>query len=196
MTRLLRRRLHVEEQVALRLLLDGAEELPDIEPPVRHGLLLGDGVDAVRRGGEGGAVGRDKAAFERAARLEHLGGEHEVDAAGARIEREERPAPAERRIRRRKNLDIVGCGAGALRDAGDRGRLHRQVGAHRRIDDPIGEHAAALAAQGGDKDGDRARSMPLARAAPEAGCSQAMNRPRIVASKRSQAFGFCTMSAR
>ena len=53
--------------------------------------------------------------------------------------------------RHRQNFDVIGGGAGALRDAGDRGRLHREAGFGRRRHDPVGQHAAAFAAERGDQ---------------------------------------------
>src|SRR5580704_13393683 len=48
---------------------------------------------------------------------------------------------------------MIGGRAGALRDAGYRGRLDRKVLARCRRHDPIGQHATALAAKRRDEDG-------------------------------------------
>ena len=54
-----------------------------------------------------------------------------------------------------KQLDVVDRGAGALRDAGHRGGLREVAAVLREIDDPVRQHAAALAAERDDGDGDR-----------------------------------------
>jgi len=65
-------------------------------------------------------------------------------------------ARAELRDLRRIDLDVIGGGAGALRHAGNRGALHRIVACRGGGDDPVGEHAAAFAAESGDQDRDGA----------------------------------------
>ncbi len=180
----------VEQHRAARQGARGGQDAARVEAAVGHRRLLDHGIDAMGGGGEEGAVGRDEAVLERAPGLDHLRGEHDIDAAGAGIKREQRPPPAQRRVGLGKDLDVIGGGAGALRHARDRGRLHRQVGAHRRIDQPVGEHAAAFAAQGGDEDRGRARAHGIALAAGAARrCSQAMTAPRRRSSQRSQGVG-------
>ena len=92
------------------------------------------------------------------------------------------------RAARRHDLEIVGRGAGALGDAGDLRRLHAEALALRRRHDPVAQHAAAVAAQRADEDGDRAAQAALA-AAPR---SPAERRRHF---RRSHQPGFCTMSA-
>ena len=186
----------IEQQRAAGEGARGCEDAAHVEPAIGHRLLLGDRIDAMGRGGEDGAVGRDEAVLERTAGLEHFGRQHQIDAARARIKRHQRLAPAQRGISDGEDLDIISGGAGALRHAGDRGRLDRQIGAHRRIDDPVGEHAAALAAERGDQDRDRLLAHGPAAAGALRCCSQEITAPRTRSSTRSHAFGFCTISAR
>ena len=55
----------------------------------------------------------------------------------------------------RQHLDVIDRGAGALRDAGHRGRLREPALRLGKRDDPVGQHAAALAAHRQHGDGDR-----------------------------------------
>ena len=59
--------------------------------------------------------------------------------------------------RRREDLQVVGGRAGALRDARDRGALRGIARLRGGVDQPVGQHAAAFAAERGDQDGDRLR---------------------------------------
>ena len=70
-------------------------------------------------GDQRGAVRRHEAAQDRAAGLHEFGGDHDVDVAGRRHQRQDRLAA----VARRHHLDVVDRGAGALGDAGHRGRL-------------------------------------------------------------------------
>ena len=91
-----------------------------VEPAVAHGRLLVDREHARRRGDEHRAVGRDEAGTDRARRLQQLAGDHQVDLAGRRIERQH-GARARRAVARAgvgHQLEIVGGGARALGDAG------------------------------------------------------------------------------
>ena len=59
----------------------------------------------------------------------------------------------------RKELEVIDRGAGALRDARHGGRLRQVTLGLGDPDQPIGEHAATLAAQGGDGQLDRPRAL-------------------------------------
>ena len=80
------------------------------------------------------------------------------------------------------------------RHAGDRRRLRRIAALARGVDDPVGEHAAAFAAEGADEQGEGA--VMFHAFAPHAGCSARTTAPRSPCSSRSCHFGFCTTSAR
>ena len=136
---------------ATRRLKDGG----GIADAVAGRLLLDHGVGAVRRGDQGGAVGRDQTALDGAARFHQLGADHDVDLAGHRHQRKHRTQPGRRILRRRQGLDIVDRRAGALRDARHRGRLRGPALALAQRDDPVGQHAAALAAHRQDRDRQR-----------------------------------------
>ena len=129
-----------------------------VEAAVAQRYFFVDGVDAMRRSDQRGALGRDIAVQQGAPGFEQFGSEHDVDVGGCGCERHHH-APALKLGRaRRVQLDVVGGRAGALRDAGDGGALHRVVLGRRGGDDPVGKHAAAFAAERGDQDGDRSLS--------------------------------------
>ena len=100
-------------------------------------------------------------------------------------------------------LDVVDRRAGALRDAGHRGGLREVAVVLAEVDDPVGEHAAALAAHGEDRDLDRLvschrcavrrRSARAALASPR--CSQPITAPRTRSRRRSQPLGLLTICA-
>ena len=148
--RLLGRLVHVEQDLCLAALLDRAQQAADIEAAVAHRRALADRQHAVRRGDQRRAVGRDEAVEDHAAGFEELGRQRHVDLADRRIERQHR----RRAALRRHHFEIVGRGAGALGHARDLRRLHAQPLALRGGDDPVAQHAAAIAAQRADQDGD------------------------------------------
>ncbi len=188
----------IEEDGPTRHLARGAQNAHRVETPIRHHLLFGNRVDAVSRRDQRRAVSGDVTILDRAPGLEQLGGDGDVDVAGTGIEAENRPAPGEHGIRRRKDLDIIGRRAGALRDARDRGTLHGEVGRHRSGDQPVRQNAAALAAESADQDGKRPRRHERAcdGASPPRRRSAAIARSRQPAIARSNQLAFCTMSAR
>ena len=106
-------------------------------------------IQTVGRGDQRRAVGRHQSAQNGAAGFDQFGGKHDVDFARRRHQREDRRAAGFRR----QHLDVVDRGAGALRDAGHRGRLRVPALRLGKFHDPVGEHAAALSAH--RHDGDR-----------------------------------------
>ncbi len=98
---------------------------------------------------------RDEAALHRARGFHQLGGEHDVDVARHRHQRQHRRAARRLRGRFRKQFDVIDGGAGALRDARHGGRLGEIPAVLGKIDDPVGKHAAALAAERNHCNGDR-----------------------------------------
>jgi hypothetical protein len=193
--------IHVEQHRIACVLRDFADELVGIEPAVAHGHLLGDAVGAMGRGDRQRAIGRDEAGGDGAAGFQQLARHHDVDVADARRQRQHRAQCAELAPGHREHFDVIGGGAGALGDAGDRGALHRQAAARRCRDDPIGEHAAAFAAERRDQQGDGARGhgtflrahAGLSRAAPP---TKPMTRRRSAATMRSHRVGLRISSAR
>ena len=154
--RLAREALHVEQ---LRPAGECPPRLDDalaVEACVAHRHLLDCGVDAMRRGDQGSALRGDEAVLQRACRLEQLGGEHDVDVAGGRRKRHDRAPLAQFGGAGGVDLEVVGGRTGALRDARDRGALHRVALRRRCSEDPVGEHAAAFAAEGGNQHGEGA----------------------------------------
>ena len=123
--------------VPLRVLLDDLDQPVLVEAAVAHGDLLVHGIEAAERGDHMRAVGRDEAVRHRAAGLQQFARHRDVDVADAGRERQHRPLAAELARRHRQNFDVIGGGAGALRDAGDRGALHRETGLRRRRHDPV-----------------------------------------------------------
>ena len=145
----------IEQDMLFRHLLRGVEDLVAVVAAVAHRHLLGERIDPVGRADQRGLFRADEALFHRPADFHQLGRDHHVDVAGAGIEVEHRFDVAGLGIGLRHDLDIVGRCARALGHAGDRGRLDRQAGGARGVDQPGGQHAAALAAHRRDDDGDR-----------------------------------------
>ena len=114
-------------------------------------FLLGSRIETMRRGDQGGAVGRHQAAQHGAAGLHQFGRQHHVDFAWRRHQRQDRRAAGFGR----QHLDIIDRRAGALGDAGHRGRLGVPALRLGEFDDPVGQHAAALAAHRHNGDADR-----------------------------------------
>ncbi|MCZ7660576.1 MAG: hypothetical protein M5U07_23370 [Xanthobacteraceae bacterium] len=185
--------LHVEQQASLGVRLDRPDEAGRIGAAVAHRGLLGHGVEARRGGDDEGAVARDEAAGDPAAGLEQLARGEEIDVADARGERQHRAAAAELGGGHRHDLDVVRGRAGALGDARNRGRLHGQAEPFGRGHDPAREHAAALAAERGDQQRDRARRAHAATSRPP---SRPMTRRRSRWAKRSKRLGLRITSAR
>ena len=84
-------------------------------------LFLDDGEGAMGGGDQRRALGRHQPAQHRAAGLHQLRGQHDVDVAWRRHQREHRIGA----VARRRHLDVVDRRAGALRDAGHGSRLRR-----------------------------------------------------------------------
>ena len=93
---------------------------------VAHRHLLNHQIGAAGRRDRRGAIWRHVAARDGAASLHQFACNDQIDIADARRERQDR-ASTVRRTALRQQLDVVGRGAGALRNAGDRGRLYREV---------------------------------------------------------------------
>ena len=189
-----RQSLHVEQPALLGLALDRMHQMRAVEAPVAHRHLLLHHEETMGRGDDEGAIRGDKAGADGAARLQELAGEQQVDVADAGMQREHRPPAAELGGRDRQDLDVIGGGAGALRDAGNRRALRRQPVPRRRGNHPAGEHAAALAAERGNEQMDRPRAHPPASAMRPP--SQPMTRLRQANSRRSKKFGLRMISTR
>ncbi len=158
--------LHVEQEVAPRVQLDGPRQPRGIMAPVAHRDLLADDIEARGRCDRQRAVGRNEARRHHASGFHQLARHQQIDVADAGNEGEHRPPAGKLAPRSGQNLDIVGGRAGALRHARDRRRLHRKIVLLGRGHDPVGEHAAALAAERGDQDGEG----PIGRAHDTAPC--------------------------
>ena len=145
-------RFEIEQQRALRILLDRLQQSLLVIAAVAHRHLLHHQIRAAGRGDGRGAIGRDETAGDGAAGFHQFAGDDQIDVADARRQRENWTALLGLARRRWHQLDVIGRRAGALRHARDRRRLHRKILTLRRRHDPIGEHAAALAAKRGDQD--------------------------------------------
>ncbi len=150
-----RQRLHVEREEFARGLAAGGEQRWRIDAAVGERNLLGHGEDAMGGSDEQRPLRRDEAALHRARGFHQLGGEHDVDVARHRHQRQHRRAARRLRGRFRKQFDVIDGGAGALRDARHGGRLGEIPAVLGKIDDPVGKHAAALAAERNHCNGDR-----------------------------------------
>ncbi len=199
--RLLRRLRHVEADEAPGRLLRMLDQLRAVDAAVAHRRLLGNRIDAVRRCDERRAVLRHQPSLHRAAGFHQLGGQHDVDVARQRHQRQHRLAAIGLRTCCRVELDVVDGGAGALRHAGHRGGLGDVAVVLAEVDDPVGQHAAAFAAHGEDRDLDGlcgVHAVQKARrsrrfASPR--CIQPMTEERTRSRKRSQAPGLLTICA-
>ena len=117
----------------------GGHDLGAGGDPVAGGHLFADGQRAVGRGDQRGTIRGDKAADDGAARLHHLGCDHDIDIARCGHQGKDRCPRA-----CRGHFDVIDRGPGALGHACDRGGLSRVAVGPRQILDPRGQHAAAL----------------------------------------------------
>jgi hypothetical protein len=174
------------------------QQLVRVDPAIAHGGALGHRVHAVGRDDEGGALRRYQSALQRAPGLHQLGGDHHVEFARHRRQRQHR-LRAGRDCLARKQLQVIDSGAGALRHARHGGRLRHEAVVLRQVDQPVGQDAAALAAHGEQRDRDGTRlchaASPSRRESMRA-CSQPITLPRTRCLKRSQRVGLLMISAR
>ena len=207
-----RQHLHVEGDDALGREVGAFHNHFRIGDGVAWLLLLGDGIEAVRRGDQGRAVRCDQTAQDRAARFHQLGGDHDVDLALGRHQRQDRRVA----LLRRQHLDVVEGRAGALGDPRHRGRLGVPALGFGKLHDPVGQHAAALAAHGENRNGDRPlggesrqgpryvvhlsrfprQSAKTIRPASRRRCRKPITARRSPEMRRSNQFGLWMMSAR
>ncbi len=149
------KRGHVERHELARGFAAGGKQCRRINPAVGERDPLGHGEDAVGGRDEQRPLRRDEAAFDRACGFHQFGGEHDVDVSRHGQQAKHGLAPCDPRGCLRKQLDVIDRRAGTLRDARNRGRLREIAAMLCEIDDPVSEHAAALAAQRHNCDGDR-----------------------------------------
>jgi hypothetical protein len=146
----------IAAEEALRRIAAGLEQHRRIGAPIAHGDLFRHREDAMGRGDERGAIGRDEAPLHGAPSLHQLRPEDDVDVAGHRHQGHHRFGRPFRQRALREELDVIDRGAGALRHARHRGELREIAAMLGEIDDPVGEHAAALPAHREDGDADGA----------------------------------------
>ena len=146
---------HVERDPARRRGLGDRGERAGVDAAVAERRLLADRPDPVRRRDQRRPVRRDEAALDGARRFHQLGGEDDVDVARHRHQRQHRRQAGRFGVGAREQLDVVDRRAGALGDARHRGRLGEVAVLLGELDDPVREDAAALAADGEDRDLDR-----------------------------------------
>ena len=184
---------HVEQQVRLGILLDRLDQALRVIAPVRHLHLLDRQIDAAGRGEEQRPVGGDEPRSRSRGRPRAV-----------------RSPPPCRRRRRRARARAPGFCRRARRAAWGRSRRSRswrRCAARRRGSrstapagpagsrgghDPVGQHAAALAAERGDQQAEGTR----AHAATSRGASHEITLRRRRCMKRSQALAFWISSAR
>ena len=195
-------RRHVEQHMPPRMGLDRLHEAAGVIAAVGHRHPFRDRIGAMGGGDEGGAIRCHEAVADRARPFHQFARQHDVDVAAARGQRQHGASAGERRRGHRQDLDVIGGGASALRDPGDRGALHWKALCGRRRHDPVGQHAAALAAERGDQHRDRAACR---HAAACTGCGSDVrsgvaaigsSRRRTAWRRRSYQPGFLTISAR
>jgi hypothetical protein len=201
----LRQRRHIKCTQFARRLAAGRQQRRGVRAAVGERDLLGHGEDAMGGGDEQRAIRRDEAAFHRPRGLHQLGGEHDIDVPRHGHQREHRLAPGRLRRRFGEQFDVVDRRAGALGDAGNGGRLREIAAVLGKIDDPVRQYAAALAAQRNDRDGDRPRRQrsgvhlarhAAARRASMRRCRAPITALRSLCLNRSHAVGLAMIEAR
>ncbi len=174
------------------------QQLVAVDPAVAHGRALGHRIDAVGGDDEGGAPGRHQSALQGAPGFHQLGGDHHVQFAGHGSQCQHR-LRARRQRGLREQFDVVDRRPGALRHARHRGGLRQEAVGLAQVHQPVGQHAAALAAHGQQRDGDGARlrhAASPARRRSIRSCSQPITAAEIRCLNRSQRVGLFTISAR
>jgi hypothetical protein len=171
----------------------GVAQRQRVHAPVAEGDLLGHSENPVCGHDQGGAVGRDETALDRASGLHQLGADHHVHVAGHRHQRQHGIGAAGRDCAPREQFDVVDRGARALRHARDGSHLRQVAVVLAHIDDPVRQDAAAFAPHGEDGDPDRAgrvwaghRCLPQADAVAGFGrrrCTKPITAPRMRALK-------------
>ena len=174
-----------------------------VDPAVAHRALLGDRIDAMGRRDQRGALGRDQAALHGAAASISSEASTTSTSPGSGISASTGSPPSASACALRIELDVVDGRAGALRHARHRRGLGEIAVGFAHLDDPVGEHAAALAAHGEDGDLDRlvSHSIALQNAYASRGAwprAAAASRSRAgagVSRRRSQRLGLLTICA-
>jgi hypothetical protein len=146
--------VHVERVEAPARCARRVEQALRVEAAVALRHLLGRGERAAGRRDQPRPIPAHVACLQHAPGLEQFGRDGKIHAPGHRIEAEHRHTSAERRARRGKHFDVIGRCAGALRDAGNRRALRDVSGTGGGFDEPLGQHAAPLAAERADQDRD------------------------------------------
>ena len=180
---------HVEQDLRFRPVARRLDELLAVGAAVAHLHFLGGREYPVGRGDQQRAVRGDVAGLYLAAGFQQFGRCEDIDLARRRAEREDRFAIAERVPGLGPDFDVIGSRPGTLCDARNRRRLHRQVAFAGGIDDPARQHAAALAAERRDQQGDR-------RGHDARPCIAPMTDLRMPATARSRRPGLRIRSAR
>ncbi len=147
--------LQVEAEKATGRRATGFQHFVGIGDAVAGRGFFADGVAAVRRGQQHRALGRDQAALDRAPAFHQLGRHHQVHVARRGHQRQRRLPAGAPHFGLGHQLHVIDGGAGALGHAGHRSGLGPPAGVLGHVDDPVGQHAAALAAHGQDGDLDR-----------------------------------------
>ena len=153
-------RVHVEDDLAARGDMHGVGDRAVVGDAFAGRHLFGHGQGAVARGDQHRPVRRDDAAQDGASSLHVFGGDDDIDIAGRRHLRQDRPPAAETGGH---HLDVIDGRAGSLGDARHRGRLRDPTLILGERHDPIGQYTAALSAHGDDGDGDRPFARPAGR---------------------------------
>ena len=148
---LLRNGIHVEEDEPLRLAARELDQPRGVGGALPQRALLHDRVGAVRGGDQRGPLAIHQAALDRAARLDQLGSDTQSTSPGTGISAMIGSRPSPLGLGAREELQIVDRGARALRDARHGCRLHQVSLGLGDLDQPFGEHTAALAAERRDR---------------------------------------------
>ena len=149
----LRGLLHVKDDGAFGKRMHRLEGCLRVKTAIGHHHLFGCGVNAMAGRQQCGAIRTEKAVLRRARGFDQFGGHHHIHPAGNGGEGKDGAPCANFLHRNFRIFDVIGGGAGSLRDAGNRCALHQIAGGPDSRDGPVGEHASAFAAKCRDEDG-------------------------------------------
>ena len=182
--------------VALAVRGDHIEQRAFGAAAIAHGHFFGGGKRPRRGTDDQRAVGRGETVADLPSGFQQLGRHQRIQSPRQRVQAQHRQAPLQLAVGLGVNFQVISGGAGALRHAGDGGGLGRIARVARHIDQPVGQYAAAFAAQGAQQNGNRLGHGVSLNGANQAGCSQRVASPCQRAHRRSCSLGFCTTSAR
>lgn len=193
--------LHVKGDQPASRSAGRCEECRALRATIAKRGFLGHGVDPVGGAHEDSSLRGDESPLHCTGRLHELGGDHHIHIARKGHQRHHRARVA---AGMQHNLHVVHGGTGALRDSGHRGALRHVTVMLGKVNQPVGEDPAALAAHREHCDADQPWRFPTQTDSPidqralraaSRRCSHAITALRSRWRSRSQAEGWLTMLA-